>query len=207
MKPTTLERIAGNPLTEATATLIAGAAASVMPLAALLPVLTNSLAGKRQQNRNEAALLEISLVLKKHEKELQRLSDEQYHLLIEAISATFQTINLEKLKYLQSAVRNSLSIEGLIPQESAVLSRILRDISADEANFVVKNYSYKYIHVSDIPNDQSDILKVPRSSRESLIVTGLETLGVLEFGLGTMGGGNMLRFSNSTEKLLTLLAN
>nr|WP_298174086.1 hypothetical protein [uncultured Pseudomonas sp.] len=135
-KPTAVERIAGNLLTEATATLIAGAGVTVTPFAALLPILTNSLAAQRLQKRTEEALQQISLILQKHEEKLQHLSDEQYHVLIEAISATFQTINPEKLSHLKSAVRNSLAIEDLVPQESAVLARIIREISAEEADFI-----------------------------------------------------------------------
>lgn len=205
-KPTALERFTGNTLTEAVATFVAEVATPVTPFAALLPVLTNSLAGQRQQKRIETTFLQMSLLLQTHEQELQRLSDEQYHLLIAAISTTFQTINPEKLAYLQSAIRNSLSIESLVSQESAVLARVIRDISAEEADFVIKNFSYKFIHVSDLPSDQRNVLTIPRRSRDSLIVTGLESLGILEFGVGTMGDGNMLCFSNFTSKLIALLS-
>lgn len=204
-KPTVLERVSGSPITEAAATLVAGAGVAFTPLAPLLPVLSNCLAARRHQGRVESAIKDISEVLARHEGELQRLTDPQYHLLTEAVSEVFQTVHQEKIVYLQRAIRNSLNIDGLVPQESVVLARFVREISAEEADFVVSNFSFRYIHVSDLPSDRDDLLRVPRGSRESLIVAGLESIGVLEFALGTAGGGNMLSFSDLTAKLLLLL--
>jgi hypothetical protein len=206
-KPTTLEKIAGNPLTEIGATLIATVGAShALLLAPLLPILQTTLANQRQQKRIESALEEVSLFLAQHETTLQKITDDQYHLLTESISATFQTINPKKLIYLQSAIKNCLVIENMVAQQSAVLARIIRDISAEEADFVVNHFRYKYIHVTDnTSNESPDVLRVPRASNDSLIVAGLESLGVLVIGLATYGDGNKLCFSNITAKLLFLL--
>ncbi|QSR73848.1 hypothetical protein [Aeromonas jandaei] len=204
-KPTFIEKLAGHPVTEGTMTLIAGAAATTQPIAALLPILTNTLAHSRQQDRLEAAIKEITLKLEHHNEQLQKISDEQYHVLSETISTMFQTINPEKVSYLKSAIVNSLFIKNLIPQESVMLARIIREISAEEVDFIFKNNSFKYVRISDSVNDRVDTLLIPRESRESLIVTGLETIGVLEFGIGTMGDGNSLCFSKLTSKLLDLL--
>lgn len=204
-KVTALEKLFGHPITEMTATLLGGVGSLTTPIAALLPVLTNTFAGRRQQSRIEATLIKIAAVLQEHEEKLKELSDEQYHLLLEVVSSTFQTIDQEKLKYLQSAVRNSFFVEGLVTQEATVLARIIRDISAEEADFVFRNSSFKYIHVTDVKSERGDKLQIPRNSKDSLIVSGLETLGVLEFGLSTMGDGNILTFSSITKKLRALL--
>lgn len=204
-KPTFLEQVAGHPVTEGTMTLLAGATATTLPIAALLPILTNTFAHRRQQERLEAAIKEITLELERHNEQLEKLSDEQYHVLSETISTMFQTINPEKVAYLKSAILNSLFIKDLIPQESVMLARIIREISAEEVDFIFKNNSFKYIRISNSDNDRADTLLIPHESRESLIVAGLETIGVLEFGIGTMGDGNSLRFSKLTSKLLTLL--
>lgn len=201
-----MEKVTGGLPAQIATTLLAGAVASTAPLAALLPVLTNSLAARRQQERVEATLAAITSDLEQHLDALQRLTDEQYHLLTESVAATFQTISPQKLAYLRSAIRNSLAIENLVAQESAILSRVVRDISAEEADFVVKYFQYKYIHVTDSTSGREvHTLCVPSRSNDSLIVAGLESLGVLEFGLGTMGGGNLLRFSAMTAKLIFLL--
>ncbi|QNF13681.1 hypothetical protein FT670_03350 [Aeromonas jandaei] len=126
-------------------------------------------------------------------------------MLSETISTMFQTINPEKVSYLKSAIVNSLFIKNLIPQESVMLARIIREISAEEVDFIFKNNSFKYVRISDSVNNRADTLLIPRESRESLIVAGLETIGVLEFGIGTMGDGNSLCFSKLTSKLLDLL--
>lgn len=204
-KPTFLEQVAGHPVTESAMTLLAGATATTLPVAALLPILTNTFAHRRQQDRLEETVKEITLELERHNEQLEKLSDEQYHVLSETISTMFQTINPEKVAYLKSAILNSLFIKDLVPQESVMLARIIHEISAEEVDFIFRNNSFKYIRISDYSSDQADTLLIPRESRESLIVAGLENIGVLEFGIGTMGDGNSLCFSKLTSKLLTLL--
>jgi len=205
-QPSVIEKVTGGLPAQIGTTLLAGAGASITSLAALLPVLTSALAALRQQERVEATLAAITSDLEQHLSALQRLTDEQYHLLTESVAATFQTNSPKKLAYLRSAIRNSLAIENLVPQESAILARIVRDISAEEADFVVKHFQYKYIHVTDSTSEREVYtLCVPSRSNDSLTVAGLESLGVLEFGLATRGDGNLLRFSVMTAKLIFLL--
>jgi len=205
LKPPSLpERIAGSSVTEATLTAVAALTGG--PLAALLPVLAKSLASERQRKRIEEALVEIDTTLQRHEKMLRDLSDEQYKLINEAILALLQTTNPTKIAYLRRAVQNSLSIQDILPQESVALSRIVRDISADEADFLVRNFEYERIQVtSGTPQHERKVLVVHPASAENLVVTGLVSLGLLEAAESTWGDSGLLRYSNIVAKLLVLL--
>lgn len=123
LPPSRLETVAGNLGTESALTLVG--AFSGNPLAALLPVLSKSLASERQRKRVEAALTEISQELESHSDTLRNLSDSQYKLINESILALLHTTNAEKLSYLRKAVRNALEIRDLQPEESVFLSRII----------------------------------------------------------------------------------
>jgi len=87
-KSTAVERISGNFLAKAGLTIIAAAAAS--PLAAFLPLLAESLAGRRHSARIEKALEDIQRLLKEHETQIEKLTDPQYKLLNEAVIAIMQ---------------------------------------------------------------------------------------------------------------------
>ena len=202
--PSVTENIAGSPASEAALTVVA--ALSGGPLAALLPVLAKTLASGRHRQRVEAALTDIDATLQQHESVLRNLTDEQYKLVNEAILALLQTTSSAKIGYLRRSVQNSLSIEGVQPQEAVVLSRIVRDISAEEADFLIRNFEYERIQVtSSKPEHERKILIVHPNSPESLVVTGLVSLGLLEPGEPTWGGSNLLRFSAIVAKLLVLL--
>jgi len=176
------------------------------PLTAILPVLGNSLASERQRKRIEAALADIDVILNRHDIALRNLTDEQYKLINEAILALFQTTNSAKIDYLRRAVQNSLSIESIQFQEAAVLSRIIRDISADEVDFLFRNFEYERILIlPDNSNHESKVLVVHPGSPDRLVVTGLVSLGLLESGSSTIGDGGVLKFSAIVIKLMVLL--
>lgn len=80
---TFLEETSGHLVTQSVLTYVS--ALSGNPLAALLPILTSSLASERQKSRIEAALTEIDTTLQKHTKELRNIDDAQYKLINEAI--------------------------------------------------------------------------------------------------------------------------
>lgn len=200
---TRLERVAGGLPVEATATVIAALAGG--PLAAMLPILTSSLASERQRERVELYLRDISLILQNQEDSLRSLSDAQYKLINEAILASLQTTQTEKLQILRTVVRQSLSLRDVEPQEAILLSRIIRDISAEEALFVIRNFSYRGVHIAAAPEapGEEGILQVRAGSRDELLVSGLLSLGVLTPGLPTLG--QILGFSGVVAKLVVLL--
>ena len=214
-KPSFIEKAAGDPGVEVgtqlmtsglTTALSTTPFAGLTPIIGLFPLLWKIPAAKRQQERFEQAFSLIEATLAAHQEKLEKLSDGQYNLLNEAIAATFQAQTTQKLAYLRNAVEKSLSIEILESQEVAALSRMVRDISAQEADFVLKHYGRSYVHVTNVINqDGPDVMRIRTDSPEALIVDGLESIGVLIFGLGTMGDGDMLKFSPLTAKLVFLL--
>lgn len=197
-----VEKTAGSITVEGVATVIAAVAGG--PLAALLPVLSNSLAGERLRRRIEAHLTEMSRELEAQQEAIRNLTDAQYKLINEAVLAFLQTTQAEKLEILRTVVRRSLVAHDVEPQEAIMLSRIIRDITAEEATFVIDHFSYRYVLISDqsVP-PAADTLYVQPGSPDELIVAGLASLGVLSVGQPTYG--QALRFSKITGKLIVLL--
>lgn len=200
--PSQFEKVAGSLPIEAVATVVAALAGG--PLAAMLPVLAKSLASERQRVRVEKHLADVSLMLQCHQEALRNLSDAQYKLINEAVLAALQTTQSEKLEILRNAVRRSLDLQDVEPQEAISLSRIIRDISAEEAMFVINNFSYKGVQIAAPGSHGEDgILLVRSGSRDELLVSGLVSLGVLTAGQPTLG--QILGFSPITAKLIVLL--
>jgi hypothetical protein len=200
--PTAVERVAGSVATESALTVVGALLRG--PLAPLLPVLAKSLASERQKQRVEAALSEIGSVLEAHHQALQNLTDAQYKLINEAILAVLHTTSDEKLSYLRRAVRNGLAMTDIQPEESVVLSRVIRDISAEEAAFLVQNFSHKRIQLGTA-SGPAGIFVVSEGGRSELIVSGLISLGLLIPAGPTIDDQGVMRFSNSVAKLLALL--
>lgn len=202
--PSRLENASGSLGTKAALTLIG--ALSGNPLAALLPVLSSSLASERHKQRVEDAIRSVDATLKRHEGELRELSDSQYKILNEAILAILQTTSQKKIEYLRHAVRNSLKIDGLMPQEAVVLGRIVRDISAEEAEFLLNNFQYDRVQVSTAEAEHKmKVRNVKPESSEGTVVTGLVSLGLLTAAEPTWDENSLLRFSPIVAKLLVLL--
>jgi hypothetical protein len=203
--PTTIEKIADNFTTDATLTVVG--VLSGTPLAALLPVLSKTLAGARHKKRVEEALLQIDKTLEEHADALKDLTDSQYKLINEAILAILQTTSAEKVCYLRHAVHNSLFAPDIVPQEAIVLGRIIRDISADEAAFLIANFHYQRIQFSSVSDKENDsvVLSVPPDSHDGLIVTGLISLGLLSSPGSTLDDMGRFKFSRIVARLLLLL--
>ena len=107
-------------------------------IGAFLPFLTGSLAQRRHIERIEKAIREIEEYINKHELKIKELTDSQYKIIGEAINCMLSTVNEEKIDYLKRAIKNSLrdEIDFELGYEAEVLTRILRDISAKEAEFI-----------------------------------------------------------------------
>lgn len=203
-EPTKLEAISGSLVTEGVMTLVS--VFSGTPLSALLPILTSSLASGRQEERVRQALAQIDSMLRDHQEELIRLSDAQYKLINEAILAVLQTTEEEKLDYLRRAVSNSLTMYDLEPQEATILGRIIRDISVQEADFLIQNFAYKFVWVSNTEDSIDDsTLRVRQDSEVETTVTGLISLGLLAAAGGGWDDDGKLRFSSIVAKLIAIL--
>lgn len=204
--PSTLERFAGNVATESALTIVGALAGG--PLAPLLPILAKSLAAERQRVRVEATLTEVISVLSDHEEKIHLLTDEQYKLINETVLAVLQTTHDEKLQYLRAVVRNSLDAKALYPEEATILSRIVRDISAVEADFLLHTFQFKGVHLTEaqVGQESSDgILRIDPESQDALTVSGLLSLGILSPAEPTWDAPNVLRFTAIVTKLVALL--
>lgn len=206
-EPSGVEVASGHLVTQGAATLVGAISGNF--LAALLPVLSGSLASKRQQQRVEQAIREITIQLQSHSEQLEHLTDEQYKVVSEAILAMFHTTDPTKLDYLKRAVANGLEASDIVPQESASLSRIVRDISAEEADFLIKNFGYDRIHLSrSVGSRQAkelSILGVNPDSREGLVVGGLLGMGLLVPGESTWDDVGLLQFAQISAKVIAIL--
>lgn len=213
-KENNLEKIAGGLPTAIGTTLLAAFAGT--PLAALLPVLTNTLAYGRHKDRVAKTLLEMNMVLDGLKDRIDDVSDSQYKLLNESILAALQTVDDEKLDYLRRVVRNTLREPEIIPHEAQLLSRIIRDISADELFFIIENHSYSWVSFDTLTEDEAtkytedkSTKYVDKMSGEGSVVVGLINLGVITRGLneGWMSDTGGYIFSSIVPKLLRLVEN
>ena len=200
-----VERVASSLLTEGALTAVAATIGT--PLTALLPILNNSLAAGRQRQRVEATLIEMNEVLLRHEHELAALTDQQYKFINEAILSLLHTTNVEKMALLSNVVRNGLKAKYLPDQEAVFLSRIVRDISADEAAFLMKNFSYDRIWMNETePRESaSTTLAIKPATPEGHIVLGLMTLGLVTIAEPTWDESGLLRYTPLVAKLIALI--
>lgn len=204
-QPTSVEKATGNLGTGVALTTVAALAGG--PLVALLPVLANTLAAERQKKRVEAALLLIDETLNAHSKILKSLTDSQYKLVNETVLALLHTSDDAKIEYLRRVVDNTLTRgENIRPQESVVLSRVIRDISAHEADFLIKNFHYDRIQLAtNIAEHERKVLVISPDSEEGLVVVGLISLGLLSSAEPTYDESGLMRFTPVVAKLLVLL--
>jgi vacuolar-type H+-ATPase subunit I/STV1 len=204
--PTLLERLAGGLSTNATLTAISAAVGT--PLTALLPVLSQTLAAQRQQQRIETALQEIDAILRQHEDTIKSLSDEQYKFINEAIVALLSTTDVQKMSLLRNAVHNGIKSTDLPSHEAAFLGRVVRDISAEEAFFLIENFSYERIWLSDLAPAQNEkpTLAVKPSTNEGQVVLGLISLGLIITAEPTWDDSGLLRYTPFAAKIIALLS-
>lgn len=203
--PSTLEKAAGSLPVETALTAVAAAAGT--PLAALLPVLGKSLASERQKQRVETTLREMNDVLLKHEAQLATLTDQQYKFINEAILSLLHTTNESKMRFLRNVVQNSLSASELQDQEAVFLSRVIRDISADEAQFLIANFGYEriWLNESEPGENERSTLAIKPNTPNGQVALGLLTLGLLITAEQTWDDSGFLCFTPLVAKLIALL--
>jgi hypothetical protein len=202
-EPTAVERVSGNLLTKAGLTLIA--TASGTPLSALLPLLSESLAGRRHSARIEKSLEDVHSILKEHEEALQQLTDPQYKLLNEVVLSIMQSTEDGKLKYLRRAIKRGLEAPEIDHTVAAQASRALRDMTAGELGFVIA-HSQQTIMVGPVTGNLADDTHVvDRYSEEISYVSGLLGLGILVPAGSTMDDGGRYVFPPFVRQLRDLI--
>ena len=146
-------------------------------------------------------------VLEQHSQQLLNLTDQQYKFINEVVLALLHTTSEEKMALLRNAVQNGLSAADLPSQEAVFLSRIIRDISHEEAQFLLRNFDYGRIWLNETPLDTAEpgTLVVKPSTTDGHVVLGLMTLGLVTTGEPTWDESGHMKFSPLVAKLIALL--
>lgn len=226
-----LEALAGNLTTTIIASAV-GAFAGGIP-GAILPVLTNSFAHQRHVARVEKAINDILLTLDNHKEQLETLTDPQYKIISESISCVHKCVDDKKIEYLKKAIANTFSSVNLEHGETDKISGIIRNITANEAKFLVeKKLNGKpfkrvtILHNSPPPKSEyhpdkkiatlsitlvnpddyvkDDSLNIRENSQTNQMVYDLQVLGLLR-NSGSNDKGTVYRFTPIAGKVTTLL--
>ncbi len=201
-EPSGIEKVSGGLLTEIGLTALAVYAGT--PLAALLPVLTNSLAHGRHSKRIETALIDIDYILQMHTEKIRDLSDAQFKIINEAVLAILQTTQDEKIAYLKQAIQTTV-LEDQIPLRLASqVSRILRDISADELKFLTNHFQYSRIIFNQQPSNDQE-LRIEVDSEMGILVSGLISMGLVVPGAANWKDIGRYQFSPLVAKILAVI--
>ena len=89
-----------------------------------------------------------------------------------------------------------------------MLSRIIRDISTEEAEFLLRTFQYEGIQILDTAADSETVdgrLNISQSSDDALNVSGLLSLGLLTPAESRIGSLGVMRFSGLAAKVIALL--
>lgn len=199
-----LEKATGNLATKTAGTAIGVLGATVTPLAAFVPFLLETLASGRQSKRLDAAFKEIDTVLKKHEKLINELTDDQYKIINEGVSSALYTINENKLNYLVTVIANTATQPNTCSGISDHLSRVIRDISADEIIFLLKNVSFVGVAVTDDMVNNDQLLQISPGTNDELLLTGLMHLGLV-YAKDSTWDFQVYKWSPIVDKLVNLL--
>ncbi|OUE46563.1 hypothetical protein BZY95_01650 [Billgrantia desiderata SP1] len=199
-----LEKVTNNLGVRAAGTAVGILGATITPLAAFVPFLLDTLASGRQAKRLEAAFIEIEHVLKKHESLINEMTDDQYKVINEAVSSALYTINQEKLSYLVQVVNNAAQEGSYCQGASDHLSRVIRDISADEILFLLRSVQYEGVAVTDSDVKNDTLLKIPPGSHDELLMTGLLHLGLV-FAKDSTWNFQVYKWSPIVRNLIALL--
>lgn len=182
-KPDIIERMASSVVTKI---VTVGVAASMGGPAILVPMLSETVASKRQQKRVNDALLEME----KKIKELgEGITDSQYKIICEIILNVLQTVDDNKIDYLKSIVKKIVDRNTDMELfEADIISRILRDISSEELKFFLTISQYDKISIDfsqkisegKVTNDGGKTkIFFPQESPKVMLITGLSQLSIL----------------------------
>lgn len=175
------------------------------PLAALLPSLVKGIGADHYTKQSQARFEEISDLLRQHENALQTLSAAHFKLLNELAVSFLQTMDSPKLTLLRNAIANTCKAQDVATQDAYLLSRLIRDISVEEAQFIIEHFHIEKFFFGLLEQSTPQRHFVDMNSHDGLLVSGLIGLGILVPGDSTIGDMGSVRFSPITAKLIALL--
>ena len=173
-KETSLEKIAGSLPVDGAMAVISACVGS--PIAALLPVLTNTLVNGRHKQRIEAALGSIQDELSTLGEALNSLSDAQFKFINESVVTIIHSPDDNKIEYLKRGIRNAAANDRLNLHEASLVSRILRDITVEELSFLIECQGSQIVFHTEKIDGFINIAKLTFDGERA---TGLVSLGLL----------------------------
>ena len=201
-KPDWVEKISGHPTTSGAVTAIATAFAATTPAAIFLPVLTGTLAASRHERRLQEFIRDVTRQLEAHQNELNDLTDTQYQLISDAVASALHTVDRRKLEFLKLAITNSLNVD--IPlEQTAFIARAIRDISVEEAEFLLR-IGTRPITTDFTHRVDHSLQYVSPDSKDFMSLTGLVSLGLFRDQAGY--GGSITVITLGGDVVSKLLA-
>jgi anti-sigma28 factor (negative regulator of flagellin synthesis) len=205
-EPDFIEKASDSPLTTGLAAITAAALAPTPfgLLASLVPAFSGVPAARRFKRRIEEALADLNEFLQEQKAQLQILTDAQYEFVAATLQTLLETTDQEKIELLKNAIRNGIQ-EPFEMSEAKMASRILRDLSYEEAKFAIAHISEGRFSIWDPPDAQGEFSVKP-DTKERLLVAGLVSVGVL-MQSDTIGASvNSYEWSQIASKVTKLLA-
>lgn len=120
----------------------------------------------------------INETLKEHAEELRNSTDSQFKIINEVVLTILQTTEDAKIEYLKDAVRSNVESEKVPISYASQVSRILRDISAEELRFLIDNSNRSRIVLDQDPMNINE-LSVQKDSDQGALVSGLISMGLI----------------------------
>lgn len=182
---------------------------------AILPDLIKAIPAQRQAERIEKALLSLKQEFSDLQVRIDDWSDQQYEFVTRMVENILSTADAEKLKLLKLAALNAALNEGAVAMGGALLSRTIRDITAAEAIYLLRNFGKELCipEHSLTPDEKATVLAqmdkvvlaIVESENDSEIVAGLESLGLLKNGADTYATRNLI-WTRTAGKIVALIS-
>jgi hypothetical protein len=187
-KKSAMELIAGSTGVQMAAAALAAFDPSKPPtmsmVSALLPVLLTSLARIRADKRLQDWMDEVDSRLRLLGDHLNHFSDAQYRLTVGIVQTAFETIDEEKLRLLKAAILNIAGSDYLSGFHAQLFSRILRDVSAAEINFLAKHRDAMWFSFGAPAERDDGTVYLEAGTIEATLVRGAINLGLINRGPG-----------------------
>lgn len=151
------------------------------PLAAFLPLLAATPAARRHRERIEKSLMELHDRLVPLESQLQALTDAQFQYVGELASLIIRSTNEKKIEVLKRAIERGVASAEPIEKFGVQLARLLRDITPEEAAFLLDHAKYKEILIDFDAKGDSSVAMIKKGTRDYELLGGLLTLGLIHY--------------------------
>jgi hypothetical protein len=184
------------------------AASGAVFLAPLLPVLTNSIASNRAEKRITKALKELDFRLSKYEEKIKNLSDNQYKLIGDLVSAIMQSTSDSKILLLQDATVGCIFMDEVEEHEASILARVLRDITVVEFKCLLFCKDYNEIVIRSVPVkgvvSRPNMLDLRSEEPQAHILNNLVYLNLLRNEISGYGVDIYIKYTPIADKLIKL---